>query len=73
MSSVNIPNPSPPPPSPVEDQEAIRRRQNASDAAIAEAKATGRASTIVAGAVIARDRHAARVAARMKAAEDLGL
>lgn len=73
MSSVNMPSPSTPPSSPMDDEEATRRRQIASDNAIAEAKATGRGSTIVAGAQIARDRQATRVAARMKAAKDLGL
>lgn len=73
MSSVNIPSPTPPPQSPMDDPEAVRQRQIKSDNAIAEAKATGRGSTIVAGAQIARDRQATHLQARMKAAQDLGL
>jgi hypothetical protein len=55
----------------MEDPEAVKRRQNAEDAAIAESKATGRGSTIVGGGVMARDAQAARAKAR--AASDLGL
>jgi hypothetical protein len=72
MSSVNIPNPVTPPRSPMDDPEAIRQRQIASDNAIAEAKSTGRGATIIGGAMIARDEQAKRVKARA-ASSDLGL
>jgi hypothetical protein len=55
----------------MDDPEAVRQRQNAENAAIAESKATGRASTIVGGGVMARESQAARAKAR--AASDLGL
>ncbi len=72
MSSVNIPNPPPPPQSPVEDDEAKRARQAAEDAATAEAKATGRGSTIVGGGVLAREKQYQRaVSRRSRAADDL--
>jgi hypothetical protein len=72
MSSVNMPNPVTPPPSPTEDPAAIKQRQIASDNAIAEAKSTGRGSTIVGGGVIARDEQMKRARARA-ASSDLGL
>lgn len=64
MASAHIPNPPPPPPNPSIDEEARRRRQVEEDQALAEAKATGRGSTIVAGGAIARDAQAARSTAR---------
>jgi hypothetical protein len=68
-----MPTPSTVPASPMDDPEAIRQRQIASDSAISEAKATGRGSTIVAGGVMARSAQYARSRARSAAAADLGL
>lgn len=73
MSSISMPSPAQVPQSPTEDDEAKRQRQIASDTAIADAKSTGRGSTIIGGAVIARDQQAARLKARQAAAADLGL
>lgn len=71
MSSVSIPNPSTPPQSPMVDEEARRRRQIEEDQAIAEAKSSGRGSTIIAGAHIARDVAVGRRAAKRAASADL--
>lgn len=71
MSSVHMPNPAAVPPSPMADDEAARQRKIASDTAMAEARATGRASTIVGGAVVAGADQARKLKAR--ASSDLGL
>lgn len=43
------------PTAPIDDSAAIAQRQNAANAALADTKARGRASTIVAGATIAQE------------------
>lgn len=76
MSSVlapPLPTAAPVPPSPMVDEEAKRRRLNAENEAIAEAKATGRGSTIVAGGMIARQTQYDKARARNAVAADLGL
>lgn len=72
MSSVNMPKPSAVPASPTVDEEAQRKRQIMENEALAEAKANGRASTIVGGGVIARARqHNRAVMRQSRAASEL--
>lgn len=73
MPKAPAPQPMPTPPS--QDDEAVRRRAEAERAAIAEAKAGGRRSTIVAGMQIAAEEQAGRgLLAKQKrsAARELG-
>ena len=71
-----MPTPQPLPQSPTSDPEAERQRAAAEQAAIAESKAAGRRSTIVAGMKIAADEQAERgqlaLKRRSAAARELG-
>lgn len=64
MSKVNMPNPLAPARSPMDDPEAQRQRQIASDTAMADAKIGGRQSTIMGGAVVTQEEQAKKNAAR---------
>ena len=58
LFGAEAPTPAPLPLSPSSDPEALRKRQEAEDAALAESKAGGRRSTIVGGMQIAIDKQA---------------
>jgi hypothetical protein len=64
-----------PPPDPRVYEEAVRKREEAQTAAIADSKSRGRGSTVFAGAQIAADEQAGRGLLRSKrrAAATMGL
>jgi hypothetical protein len=60
FGGASAPTAQPVPINPMDDTEAVRKRQEAETAALADSKARGRASTVVAGRAIAEEEQRGR-------------